>query len=139
MCKFATFSFPTGGKIQNIYDKPVNLKLGSNLVQIVVSNATIKNETVKLEQYGEIQKTSPTLELLRVYKGCYKISVPDPVMERPRIIKVRLNKPGEVDKFSKQSTVATSFFITSEKNANGILKQDWIGKKFTTQFKTYSK
>ena len=134
MCKFATFSFPTGEKIQNIYDKPVNLKLGSNLVQIVVSNDTIKNETVKLEQYGEIQKTSPTLELLRVYKGCYKISVPDPVMERPRIIKVHLNKSGEVDKLTKQSTVATSFFITSEKNANGILKQDWIGKKFTKQF-----
>ena len=53
-------------------------------------------------------------------------------MERPRIIKVHLNKSGEVDKFSKQSTVATSFFITSEKNANGILKQDWIGKTLIT-------
>ena len=133
MCKFATFSFPTGGKIQNIYDKPVNLKLGSNLVQIVVSNATIKNETVKLEQYGEILKNSPTLALSQVYKGCFKISTPYPVMERPRIIKVQLNKSSKFDNSTKLYLVATSFFITSEKNANGILKQDWIGKKFKPQ------
>ena len=51
-------------------------------------------------------------------------------MERPRIIKVNLNKTGKADNHTKLSTVASSFFITSDKNANGILKQDWIGKKF---------
>ena len=53
-------------------------------------------------------------------------------MERPRIINVELNKLGEVDNHTKLSTVASSFFITSDKNANGILKQDWIGKTLIT-------
>ena len=122
--------FPIGEKIRKIYEKPVKLKLGTNIVQIVVSNETIKNETVKLEQYGEIEKSIPTLELFQNYKGCYKISTPYPVMERPRIINVELNKLGEVDNHTKLSTVASSFFITSDKNANGILKQDWIGNMF---------
>ena len=111
-----------------IDQNPVKLKLGTNIAQIVVSNDTIKNETVKVEQYGEIQKTSPTLDLSPVYKGCFKISTPYPVMERPRIIKVLLNKSSKVDTLTNQPTIATSFFITSEKNANGILKQDWLGK-----------
>ena len=122
-----------GGKIQHIYENPVKLKLGTNIAQIVVSNTTIKNETVKLEQYGEILKNSPTLALSQVYKGCFKISTPYPVMERPRIIKVQLNKSSKFDNSTKLYLVATSFFITSEKNANGILKQDWIGKKFKPQ------
>ena len=113
-------------------ENPVKLKLGTNIAQIVVSNTTIKNETVKLEQYGEILKNSPTLALSQIYKGCFKISTPYPVMERPRIIKVQLNKSSKFDTSTKQLTVAASFFITSEKNANGILNQDWIGNGLFT-------
>ena len=115
-----------------ISENPVNLKLGINIAQIVVSNDTIKNETVKVEQYGEIQKTSPTDALTPVYKGCFKISTPYPIMERARIINVQLKNASKVDNYTKLATVAAAFFITSEKNANGILKQDWIGKKFKT-------
>ena len=53
-------------------------------------------------------------------------------MERARIINVQLKNASKVDNYTKLATVAAAFFITSEKNANGILKQDWIGKKFKT-------
>ena len=111
---------------------PMNLKLGTNIVQIAVSNDTIKNETVKVEQYGQIEKTIPSGGLSLKYKGCFKISTPYPIMERARIINVQLKNASKVDNHTKRATVAASFFVTSEKNANGIIKQDWIGKKFDT-------
>ena len=108
--------------------RPKILELGNNTIQIMLKNQTFLTEVVKLEQYGivEKQQAPSSFDIANKWKGCYKISTLTPVIDRQREIKVEMSKFVKFDNKTRKPNVVANFFVTSEKNANGILHQDWM-------------
>ena len=121
-------SFKANNRDKEMKMRPKILELGNNTIQIMLKNQTFLTEIVKLEQYGIVEKqqapSSPDVSLK--WKGCYKISTLTPVIDRQREIKVEMSKFVKFDNKTKKPNVVANFFVTSEKNANGILHQDWM-------------
>ena len=84
--------------------------------------------TVKLEQYGNIDKQNkpPSADILPTWKGCYKIRTLSPIINRQRVITVKLAKFAKKINETKKPTISANFFVTSEKNSNGIRLQEWL-------------
>ena len=108
--------------------RPKILELGNNTIQIMLKNETFLTEIVKLEEYGivEKQQAPSSRDVSLKWKGCYKISTLTPVIDRQREIKVEMAKFVKFDYKTRKPNVVANFFVTSEKNANGILHQDWM-------------
>ena len=119
---------PNLNKSKAIKARPKVLELGHNTIQIMLKNQTFLTEVVKLEQYGLIEKQqAPTsFDISLKWKGCYKISTVTPIIARQREIKVKMAKFVKFDNKTEKPSVVANFFVTSDKNANGILQQDWM-------------
>ena len=65
-----------------------SLELGKNTIPMVVNRIPV-NETVILEQYGQIKKEQipSSFQKLEFYIGCYKITTTEMVLIRQREIK----------------------------------------------------
>ena len=49
-----------------------------------------------------------------------------PIINRQRVITVKLAKFAKKINETKKPTISANFFVTSEKNSNGIRLQEWL-------------